>query len=274
MTVKRGLGEIMANTVDRGAFDLYLEGQKMFSVIERKTLEACADKFRAATKKAPGFARAWGHLSYVLAQIVVGGHAEPKEAKALLSEAEGYAKKAVKLDGKDYANRWDLAFVWLNLGHMDKALAEYERALDLFDNHTDMLDRRMDLLVEMAEAFVYAGESERAFVLLDRAFRIPDWYRWIRAWACFNARDYDGAVQQIGAMRKGPGQERYVEDIQLLLAAAQAQGGQPTRAGLAMQRLAKGRPGWSVQRELARNPFRKKADRDHWAAAMKKAGFR
>jgi adenylate cyclase len=264
----------MARTADRGAFDLYLEGQKMFSVIERKTLEACADKFRAATKKAPSFARAWGHLAYVLTQIVVGGHADAKEAKSLLSEAEGHAKKAVKLDGDDYANRWDLAFVWLNQGRIDEALAEYERALDLFDNKTDMLERRMDLLVEMAEAYVYAGESTRAFVLLDRAFRIPDWYRWIRGWACFNARDYDGTIQQLGAMRKQPGQERYVEDIQLLLAAAQAQGGMPSRAGLAVERLVRGRPGWTVKRELARNPFRKDADRKHWAEAMKKAGFR
>lgn len=263
----------MTRTVDRKAFDLYLEGQKMFSVIERKALEGSAAKYRAALKRAPKFARAWGHLAYALAQIVVGGHAEAKEAKALLKEAEGYAQKAVKLDADDYANHWDLAFVWLNQGRIDEALAEYERALDLFDNHTDMLERRMDLLVEMAEAYVYAGESARAFVLLDRAFRIPDWYRWIRAWACFNARDYDGAIQQIGGMRKGPGQERYVEDIQLLLAAAQAQGDQPSRAGLAVQRLATGRPGWSIKRELARNPFRKKADREHWAAAMKKAGF-
>lgn len=263
----------MIKSTDSAAFDLYLEGQKMFSVIERKTLEDCAEKFRGALKISPEFARAWGHLAYALAQIVVAGHADAKESQVLLTEAEGYARKAVELDGRDYANRWDLAFVWLNQGRIDEALAEYERALDLFDNRTDMLDRRMDLLVEMAEAYVYAGETERAFVLLDRAFRIPDWYRWIRAWACFNARDYDGAIRQIGAMRKQPGEAGYVEDIQLLLAAAQALGDQPSRAALAVQRLARGRPGWNIQRELARNPFRKPEDRAHWIAAMEKAGF-
>jgi tetratricopeptide (TPR) repeat protein len=265
----------MAKTAARSAFELYLEGQKLFSVIERKHLEAAADKFRQAVKLAPDFARGWGHLAYALAQIVVGGHAKsPDEAAALLSTAERHARKAVKLDGQDYANRWDLAFVWLNQGRMDEALAEYERALRLFDNRTDMLDRRMDLLVEMAEAYVYAGNTERAFALLDRAFRIPDWYRWIRAWACYNARDYKGVAQQIGAMRKKYGDAGYVPDIQLLLAAAQAQGGAVPRAQKSMRRVEDGRPGWSIERELARNPFRNAKDRQHWAEGMKKAGFR
>lgn len=265
----------MARNADRGAFDIYLEGQKIFSIVERRHLEAAADKFRQAVKLAPDFARGWGYLSYALAQIAVAGHAtSPDEAAALLRRAEGHAKKAVKLDREDYANRWDLAFIWLNQGRTDEALAEYERALDLFDNRTDMLNRRMDLLVEMAEAYVYAGDTKRAFALLDRAFKIPDWYRWIRAWASYNARDYKGAIRQIGIMRKKYGQPGYVPDIQLLLAVAQAQAGYGARANLAMRRLQEGRPDWTIERELARNPFRSDRDRRHWAEGMKKAGLR
>jgi tetratricopeptide (TPR) repeat protein len=256
------------------AFDLYLEGQGLFSIIERKSLQAAADKFRAATDDSPDFARAWGWLAYCLSQIVVAGHADQAlESQGLLSDAEKYARKAVSLDPLDYANHWDLAFVLLNQGRRDDALAEYDTALDLFDHRTDKLDRRNDLLVEMAEAYVYQGDLARAFELLDRAVRIPDWYRWIRAWACFNARNYQEAIDQINAMHKAPTDPGYVPDIQLLLAAAYAFNQQPQEAATALQRLKARRPDWTIARELARNPFTKDSDRTHWEDAMRAAGF-
>jgi tetratricopeptide (TPR) repeat protein len=264
----------MITNIDPEALGPYLEGQRIFSIIHRKDLEAAAERFQEATKKAPTFARAWGHWAYCLAQIVVAGHAtETTEAKSLLEQAESYARAAVDLDRDDYANRWDLAFVLLNQGRMDEALVEYSRALDLFDNHTDKLDRRNDLLVEMAEAHVYNGDTDRAFELLDRAVRIPDWYRWIRAWACFNARDYQGAIDQINAMHKTFSKPGYVPDIQLLLAAAYAHVDQQGLADTALQNLQQGRPDWTLERELERNPFRDPADRQHWEDSMRKAGF-
>jgi tetratricopeptide (TPR) repeat protein len=262
------------NNATPEAYDLYLEGQKCFSIIQRKQLEDAADKFRAATVKSPEFARAWGYLSYCLAQIVVAGHAvDEAEAKALLGEAEIYARKAVSLDKNDYANQWDLAFALLNQGRAKEAFPEYDRALDLFDQQTDKLDRRNDLLVEMAEAHVYGGDTVRAFELLDRAVRVPDWYRWIRAWACFNARDYKGAIAEIEAMHKPWNDPGYVPDIQLLLAAAHAYNEDPKSASDALGRLKQRRAGWTLARELSRNPFTNDADREHWEIGMKKAGF-
>jgi len=264
----------MVNAVETSAFDLYLEGQRIFSIITRQELEAAADRFRRATEISSQFARAWGHWAYCLAQIVVAGHAaDESEAAALLAEAEGYARRAVDIDGNDYANRWDLAFILLNREDFDGALAEYDRALELFDRRTDKVDRRNDLMVEMAEAHIYAGNTQRALELLDRATRIPDWYRWIRAWALFNARDYAGASAEINAMHKSPGQPGYVPDIQLLLAAAEACAERDNEAQAALQRLRAGRPGWTLARELARNPFRDYKDRAHWENAMKRAGF-
>lgn len=264
----------MSTTIDPEALRPYLEGQRIFSIIQRKDLEAAAAKFEEATKRSPTFARAWGHWAYCLAQIVVAGHAaETAEASSLLTKAESYARAAVDLGSDDYANRWDLAFVLLNQGRMDEGLGEYGRALDLFDNHTDKLDRRNDLLVEMAEAHVYNGDTDRAFELLDRAVRVPDWYRWIRAWACFNARDYQGAIDQINSMHKTFSSPGYVPDIQLLLAAAYAQSDQRDLADKALLNLREGRPDWTLERELARNPFRDPVDRQHWEDSMKKAGF-
>lgn len=256
------------------AFDLYLEGQQTFSIIERRRLEDAAEKFRQATVEAPNFARAWGHLAYSLAQIVVGGHVtDKKELTSLLEQAEGHARQAVKLDPNDYANRWDLGFVLLNQSRTKEAFVEYDKALELFDRRTDMLERRNDLLVEMAEAHVYDGNTKRAFELLDRAVKIPDWYRWIRAWAHFNARDYQATVDEINKMRKCVGDAGYVPDIQLLLAAAYSYLGDQKQADVALGNLKKGRPDWTLNRELARNPFTNDADREHWEAGMRRAGF-
>lgn len=262
------------NNISTQALDLYLAGQKGFSVIERSAIEGVAGNFRQAVAEAPDFARGWGHLAYAMAQAVVGGHIEDKaEADAMLTEAEGHARKAVALDPNDYANRWDLGFVLLNQGRRDDAFAEYDKALELFDHNTDMMERRNDLLVEIAEAHIYDGNIARAFELLDRAVKIPDWYRWIRAWACFNARDYQGAIDQIEGMRKKFDDPAYVSEIQLLLAAAYAKKGDSQQAAAALDRLRKGRPGWTLAKELARNPFTHASDRQHWEEAMRAAGF-
>lgn len=256
------------------AYDLYLEGQNLFSVIERAHLEAALGKFREAAALAPDFARAWGHIAYCLAQIVVGGHERNREKAAkLLKEAEEIARKAVSLDARDYANFWDLAFVLLNQGQADEAYRTYEEALALFDCRTDKLDRRNDLLVEMAEAYVYAGDTDRAFELLNRAVHIPDWYRWIRAWAHFNRQEYKDAVAEISSMRKKCFDAGYVPDIQLLLAASHGYLGDVAEARAALDRLRKARPDWTLESELARNPFRDEKDRQHWEKGMRLAGF-
>lgn len=255
------------------AYQLYLEGQSLFSVIERAHLQAAIEKFEAAIGKSEFFARAWGYRSYCTAQIVVAGHAEPFEVETLKEDAENYAKKAVDYGGDDYANHWDLAFAKLHRGKYQEAKDVYDHALALFDHETDKLDRRNDLLVDMAEACIFTGDIGRAMQLLDRAVRIPDWYRWIRAWAEFNAENYPEAITQINAMRKKPGEPGYVPDIQLLLAVAYACNNQDQDAGEALARLKTLRPAWTLAKELERNPFVKTEDRQRWEDGMKRAKF-
>jgi hypothetical protein len=74
-------------------------------------------------------------------------------------------------------------------------------------------------------------------------------------------------------MRKHPGEDKYVPEIQLLLAAAHAMAGRRAAATAALKKVRTGRPDWSAERELARNPFHRDADRKHWVEAMEKAGF-
>jgi len=255
------------------AYQLYLEGQALFSIIERDELQAAIDKFDAAIGKSQQFARAWGYRAYCTAQIFVAGHAEDFELASLKADALKYAEKAVEYGDDDYANHWNLAFVLLNCGRDKEAMIEYEKALQLFDHETDKLDRRNDLMVDMAEACIYTGDTPRALHLLDRAIRIPDWYRWIRAWAEFNVENNPEAIKQINAMRKKPGEPGYVPDIQLLLAAAYACDNQTGAADEALARLKTLRPEWTLAKEMARNPFVESEDRLRWENGMKKAKF-
>jgi tetratricopeptide (TPR) repeat protein len=192
---------------------------------------------------------------------------------ALKESAEEYARAAVGYGEDDYANHWDLAFVLLNRGKDQEAMAVYDRALALFDYETDELDRRNDLLVDMAEACIFTGDIDRAMYLLDRAVRIPDWYRWIRAWAEFNAQRFPEAIAQINAMRKKPGEPGYVPDIQLLLAVAYACNDQPEAADEALNRPKTLRPAWTLAKELERNPFVRPEDRRRRENGMKRAKF-
>src|SRR4051794_9993523 len=97
------------NNATPDAYKLYLEGQTLFSTIERDQLLAAVAKFEHATQLSPEFARAWGYWAYCLAQVFVSGHAEPNEFSSLMATAEHHARLAVKFDDKDYANHWDLA---------------------------------------------------------------------------------------------------------------------------------------------------------------------
>ena len=109
--------------------------------------------------------------------------------------------------------------------------------------------------------------------LLDRAVRVPDWYRWIRAWACFNARDYRGAIRP---------DQRHAQDLRGRGLCA----GYPAsaRGGLCLCRRAEtggrcaGPAGSRAQRldpgtRAAAQSFTNDADRAHWREGMRRAGF-
>ena len=260
----------MRGTSNKEAFLAYLEGERLFTIIDKQQMVQCRKKFEEAIKLDNEFARAYGYLSYAITRSVANGWL----GDAQLKIAEQHARKAVKLDPYDYAPYWDLGYCLIGQGKLKQALTQYDKALDLYENYTDMLDRKHGLLAEIAEAYIFDGRPKDAIKMLERAKRVPDWYSWNLGWAHYNARNYDDAIKELEGMRAKPGDEGYVMEVQLMLAAAYAQKGNPTMAknAVGLFRSKKGRS-HNVKNLEKRVKFRNKKDRDHWVDGLRKAGL-
>ena len=259
----------MRGTENRDAFKAYLEGEKLFSVISQSDMAACRQKFQDAIDLDPGFARAWSWLSYVVTRSVLQGWLPSAELDTALEQA----KEAVRLDAEDYVTHWDLAFTLLNKCEFDDAIKEYETAHDLYCNFTDLLDRKHGLLAEMAEAYIYIGNTDKAIELLERAKRYPDWYRWILGWAYYNAEKYDLAIAELESMRLKPGDDKYVMDVQLFVAAAYAQMENDTMAKSALSLFQQSFGAkYTIENAKQRGCFKDPAQEERWLAGLRKAG--
>jgi Tfp pilus assembly protein PilF len=200
-------------------------------------------------------------MAYCEVRAVLGGW---KGSEAFV-EAEALAKRAVELDSYDYANHWDLAYVYLNSGRFDQALSEYRRAILLNPNDAD-------LLAEMAEMLVYTGRPEEAIAQISQAMvinpRFPDWYHWNLGWAAYNAKDYDGALEQLNQMSDPP------NDVRLFVAAAHAQLGDVGAAEAALGVFLDERASpYTIADVRKRGRFKHRQDEEHWLDGLRKAGL-
>lgn len=275
----------MRGTTNRKAFEVYLAGERKYSVISEKDMKACRASFERATRLDPNFARAWGWRAYSHARSIKVGWVPRNE----LNKAIGWARQAIALDPNDYANYWDLAYCLTCTKKPSQALAVFRKSLYLYDNFTDMTDRKPGILAEAADAFVQVGRPQEAIKLLRRAIRVPDWYRWNLSWAFFHSGDYENAIRQIDAMDLSPGHDLFVIEIQLFLAAACAKRAEQLakhhdpveanklliRAKEAIARLKIDRPKCTIASIRDRFPsFKRKSDERKWLGALRMAGLR
>lgn len=274
----------MRGTTNREAFSAYLQGERLFSVIDEDRMRQSRAMFDRATTLDANFARAWGWRSYTTVRSVMAGWLGESE----LPNAGEWARRAVALDPDDHATHWDLAFYHLNAGDAAQALPTYRTALELYDNHTDMLDRKPGLLAEMAEALLHFGRIDEALELLNRAMRIPDWYKWNLGWIQFHAERFDESIKAYRAMRLKPGDESYVMEVQLFLAAAHimkaaaaGEAGDTKAAAKAQTQAEEGArafrqavPGYSLeQAKKRRHRFHDSAQEGRWLDALRRLGF-
>lgn len=274
-------GADMRGTSNRDAFKVYVEGERLFSVISESDMKKSRECFAKATKLDSKFARAWGWRSYTTMRSIMVGWLPESDGK----QAGEWAQKAVDLDPNDYATYWDLAFYQLNSGDFDKALKTYKKALDLYENFTDWLDRKHGLLAEMAEAFIHVGKPKEAIALLKRACRVPDWYKWNLGWAYFHAEDYASAARCFEDLDLKPGDPRYVMETQLFVAAAhlnkadldENSGNKEEatrsrdRARRAVAALKKHHPKYSLQDAIGhRSKFKKSSELKRWESTVRK----
>ncbi|MFO0991110.1 MAG: hypothetical protein U1E67_24210 [Hyphomicrobiales bacterium] len=206
----------MHGTKNRDAFKLYLEAERLFTVVDEVKMAESRAKFETVTRMDPEYARAWGWRSYTQVRSVLRGWLDDSK----MGVAEGWAREGVRLDEYDFATHWDLAFYLLNNGDHGGAIDHYRIGIDLYDNETDLLDRKPGILAEAAEGYLHAGDPKTAITLLLRATKIPDWYRWNLGFAYYQDKQTDEAIDVLGSMRSRPGDWSYVPDSDLFMAVA------------------------------------------------------
>jgi len=246
--------------VDVRAYELYLQGTHLYSHETSERLEACRRKFEEAVDRDPNFARAWGYLAYTTMRAVMLGWRPKSDA----ATAEECAKKAVELDPEDYANYWDLAFVYQGMRQFDLAQQLFDKAIQLDGNDAD-------LLAEVADLHTYAGEPERSIAELKHAMRlnpiVPDWYRWNLGWAYFNARHYESAVEELDRIAELPGHALLIKAaaFEMLKRHNEAEG--------QIRRYLETNTGYNLKMLKQRMAIKRPELEEHWLSAVRAAGL-
>jgi len=225
--------------------------------------------FHDALAKRTGFPKAWSRMGYALILCHIEGFRPP----SVLTDAGDFIDIAISQNwGKlDYEPYWDRASFYLYTDKFDDAIKSVNRAMELDPRDTDVI-------VEAADIHVAAGDHDTAMRLLAKAGRLVnhDWYRWSKAWAMFfkaqkDASYYDLAIAELRQMYWRPGEQQYMHDAELLLAAIYAQKGDMKKARQSFNLFKRFKTKWALDDEKRSRPFRNPADFSHWQTACRKA---
>ena len=118
-----------------------------------------------------------------------------------LNAARRYARKAVEIAPEFYDGHSAMAYMHIQEGKLDKAIARYQQALALNPNDTGAM-------ASLAEALTYGGRAEEAEELMLKVVRLDplhqDWIKWNLAWVQWHTRNCDDALQTMNAMSEIP----------------------------------------------------------------------
>ncbi|MFN0190764.1 MAG: hypothetical protein ACKVP5_02130 [Aestuariivirga sp.] len=290
----------MRGTTDFKAFDTFVEATRLFPATEQASLKA-TEVFKKAyglleglTKSNPEFPRALAWYGYALSLTVsegwpIDGFADEKlDLQQRLNVARDRVLAARKMDETDYDLWWASANVHLIRREFDLAEAAFKQA-----NYLNRDEVNANLEAETADALVHLGNLNMAEKNIRRAARQPDWYHWVRAWTYFvtagrNRTDeltfLDLSLDEIKMTFGQPGDESYILEVQLLLAAVHAAKKvvyekmegiseedrkrkierQLRATQRAIARFAADFPYWNVEQAIRFAPFRNKTDEDYW----------
>jgi DNA-binding SARP family transcriptional activator len=258
---------------DWQAQDFWLKGRAALRRIDFRSVARARHYFRRALELEPNFAPA--HAGLAMTEMHRWSYFNWQPSIALTRKAYRHARRAAELDATDHRAQCILGFTYLVRREFEAARRHLDRALELNPNDTQTLAH-----VCMAKA--YLGEPEMGVEAGELALRLdpyhPDWYSGSLGAARFMARDYEGAVAELGRVPEA------ICDTPAYLAAALAHLGRPSECAPwrdAMHRQYEQR---RAQGELARdvgcidwlisiNPFRLSTDREHFIAGLRMAGI-
>ena len=259
LKLKLGEGQqdliVNRQTKDLEAYNLYINGRKMWKTRTREGMRDSIEKFELALSKDPKFALAYVGIADAFNQLVMYGHSPPKVSfpkagdelkKALalndsLSEAhaslgfiyyiydwnwdaaEKSLKKALSLN-PNYpdARRW-LSHVYMTQGNISSALEEIDNGIKLEPNSGNMISTKSFYLTH-SEKIDDAIKTAQAGIIKNPSFiRLYE----ALARAHLKAGDYDSALNAIEQ-----GDNLYPGEYQLLKANIMASRGDHAEAKL------------------------------------------
>lgn len=252
------------DTLNLHAYELWLQGRSLLQVPVEESTDKARGLFLQAIAEDPGFARAYGHLSYTDVQRWSNNWGPSPEGSRV--SALELARKAVQLGPDDYDNWWSLGVALVANDRYPEGIKAYERAKQLNPNDADLLASMSDGLVAVGRAGEAARQVREA---MRRNPKYPSWYAWNLGFAALMARRFDEAVEALAPIVGEINQAR------VYLAAAYAlrdQPGDAARAAEEVKALLKVEPGWTVA-QAARQPLQRPEDRDLWLSGLRKAGL-
>ena len=179
-------------TLNFQAYDLFLQGQKLFKERTKESLIDAAESYRQAIKLDPDYARAYGALAVVYTSEYARGWAEfPVET---LDRALNMAQTAAALDDTSPQVYWALGYVYLFRKEFKQAALAAEKSIAIAPSYAD----GYGLL-----AFInnHRDKSKEALKLIEKGIQLNPYYSWDypfnRGWAQYTLGQYQDAVTSL-----------------------------------------------------------------------------
>jgi TolB-like protein len=164
----------------------------------------------------------FGHINLAWASrhdAVFGWNGADRDAA--LTEAEGFADRAIALDPDNPEAHFIRARLHEERGEWEQAIQRYDRAIELNPSDSNVLNGSSSPLL-------YVGRTDEAIARIRQAMGVdpfhPDHFHWQMSWALWEKGDCDGAVREMQKMAPIP------DPAQRMLAAALSCAGRPEAA--------------------------------------------
>lgn len=174
------------------AYDLFLQGQRVFAQMSREGLENAVELYKQSIRLDPGFARAYGALAVtMIRQAYLGFSSAPVE---LSERALDLAQKAVSIDPESPQALWALGYVYMIRKQFDDAITVLEKALRIAPNYADGYG-----LLALINNNI--GRAEEAIRLIQKGMQLNPHYTYDYPYnlgrAYYALDDFDNAAKNL-----------------------------------------------------------------------------
>ncbi|MEM7466316.1 MAG: adenylate/guanylate cyclase domain-containing protein [Pseudomonadota bacterium] len=244
------------------AYDLVLRGREYWMNFTQECNLKARELYLKAIELDPQYARAYASLSWTY--LVSYDENWSDEPYADLEKALELARQGVTINSSSHSNHLVLARAYYYKKFLDRAAESCETAISLNPNDPDTF-------IFYGAVLSHKAEHDKALEQMAHAFslnpNLGQWHRGVYTVIYFNARRYDDAITAW----------RAVDDPAIMFyrwaAATFAMTGNLDKARYYSERYLERHPQFDFDEHVRRMPFKLKEDAEHYAEALRRAGF-